>query len=148
GGSRYVSVSAEDDCGVLRTASVTLVAKAPPSGATISAGPTALCRGSAPTAYTASVSGADSQYWELSPSAAGTISNTGTATWSSGFSGTATISFRGENECGQYDSASLMISVASPVNFYEDKDRDGFAIGNPISACENPNPTIYVSEDF
>ncbi len=66
-------------------------------------GETELCIGSTSKLNTAGANNALSYIWEITPSEAGIISETGTnvtAYWNSNYSGTASIKVQAENECG------------------------------------------------
>jgi|GEM_PF-541376 len=58
--------------------------------------------------------GADNYVWELSPGEAGSISGNGlsaTVTWNSTYSGTATVSLAGVNDCGTGETNSIEVAV-------------------------------------
>ena len=80
-------------------------------------GTSSRCEGSGTGSYTTSASNATGYTWSLSPSTAGTISGastTGTVTWASGFSGTATVSVTASG-CGGPSSASSTSVVVTPL---------------------------------
>ena len=72
------------------------------------------CQGAGTTQYTASANYANGYNWELSPAAAGTINNSGLATWSAAFSGTATVKVTA-NGCGLPKSNSVNVNVTPIV---------------------------------
>lgn len=59
---------------------------------------------------------ATSYIWSLNPASAGTVSGTGTTanvTWSSSFTGSATITVKAVNSCGESASSSLTVDVVA-----------------------------------
>src|SRR5690606_37852914 len=148
GESRYVWVRSDDECGDRSLVALTMTARSLPSGATITSGPNARCSGAGTTAYNGTVAHADQVHWGISPTSAGTISPSGSVTWYSCYVGAATISLRGENNCGESNLDSIEVSVMELTSYYEDKDRDGFYVGDPVIACVNPDPDSYVKGEF
>jgi hypothetical protein len=87
--------------------------------------------------YTAlPVAFADSYTWKLEPSDAGVINgtaNTSTVTWNSGFRGTASISVKTANGCGESGFSELLtVNVFSSLGISEQGENSGFSI--------TPNP--------
>jgi len=76
------------------------------------AGTTALCQGASPTDYTTFASDATSYTWTVSGSGntITTGTTTGTVTWASGFSGSATVSVYATG-CGTSTTASTTVTV-------------------------------------
>jgi len=79
-------------------------------------GPTAACAGSTSEYTTEPIFGADTLYWNLLPADAGTITGSGetiSIEWSSDFSGVATLTTQGENQCGiGNESTPLEITIS------------------------------------
>src|SRR5690606_37275003 len=81
-------------------------------------GITTRCQGAGTTAYTTSATNASSYQWAISPTSAGTISGTGTTgtvTWNSGFSGTATIYAAAISCDGSPTASSSRTMVVTPL---------------------------------
>ncbi|MCK5840156.1 MAG: PKD domain-containing protein, partial [Bacteroidales bacterium] len=93
-------------------------------------GPQEICQGSTGITYqTSSVTGANSYYWEISPPSAGTIlggSINAIANWDPGFSGTASVSVSGVNQCGDLgnSSGSLQVTINALPNVFAGADQD------------------------
>jgi len=90
-------------------------------------GPTPLCQGSDNTSYSTSHAlYALSYSWDLSPVTAGAIAGTdtiGTVTWSSSFTGTASVVVKGINECNESswsDPFDIAVNEHPVVNLGED----------------------------
>lgn len=114
-----------------------------PGTAATPTGNTALCANPASTVYsTSGAANATSYVWSLSPSSAGTITGSGasiTIDWDNTYSGTADISVKGVNSCGDGSySASLTVTIS---------DLPGPA-GQPngaTSLCKDAPNTVYVT---
>jgi PKD repeat protein len=93
------------------------------------------------SAYTTSgADNADSYFWSIDPVAAGTISGTGleaVVTWTDGYSGTASITVYGINDCGNGE-----ISDAITAQVYTSQGLDENAIGQ-IRIYPNPNKGTF-----
>jgi hypothetical protein len=80
-----------------------------------------------------------------------------TYTWNNGLgagatksiitAGTYTVTATGANGCTATASIVVTGIVTPQTDFYLDSDNDGFGSGTPISACTNPNPSLYVTQN-
>lgn len=111
------SVSINDGIDVV-TSEVSVESIDVPVQADTPVGDTELCQGGANTLYNINdVTDADSYFWTLNPTSAGSISGTGTSgnvSWSNNFNGTATISVSAVNVCGTGTSSyAITVTVNS-----------------------------------
>ena len=116
-GTAILTVSAAG-CGGPKTTTVTITVTPDVGTSSAPSGSTTVCQGSAATAYTTSAANATSYTWSLSPSTAGTISGTGTTgtvTWSSSYSGTATVSVVANGCNGSSAAATTSVTVTPTV---------------------------------
>jgi len=147
----YVKVKATNTCGD-GSASDTIPTSvsAIPSAATVPTGTNALCMNPTNTTYnTASITNATTYQWILSPSNAGTVSNTGTTAlvdWNNTFTGNVTLTVNGSNSCGNgIVSPALNVVInnipgitstpTGPNSLCQDDDNTNY----------NVNPTTYAS---
>ncbi len=119
-GIAVVQVQGVNNCG-LGPISDSLVITINPTPAAPSqpTGPISLCLNPANSTYSITgVTGATSYQWSISPSGAGLISGTGTTAtvdWNNSFTGTATITASGVNNCGTGSSSTaLSVAISAP----------------------------------
>jgi RHS repeat-associated protein len=120
---------------------LTIVMTPDAGAASTPAGPTTLCQGSAPTAYTSSAANAISYAWSMYPSTAGTISGTGTTgtvTWNSSFSGAAQI-YCDPIGCNGYSGATTAYVTVTPTVSVPS------APSGTTSFCQGGAPTAYTT---
>jgi photosystem II stability/assembly factor-like uncharacterized protein len=116
-GAASIQVEAVNNCGNGTVSpSLTVNVSSAPATATMPTGPISLCVNPVNSTYNcAAITGATSYQWMLSPSTAGTLTNTGiTATidWDNAFTGSVALSVIGVNGCGNGTaSPALNISV-------------------------------------
>jgi photosystem II stability/assembly factor-like uncharacterized protein len=137
----YTVVATATSCtqSMLGTASVYAISS--PAAPLIPTGPATVCN-TLPTTFTASLpANGFTLHWTLDPPTAGTITQPATTTalvtWNTAFSGTASLSVQGENECGAGPaSPALAVSVnAAPAP----------VIDGSSSVCTNQQTTYSVS---
>jgi hypothetical protein len=114
-----------------------------PVAPNITTGPTSVDNFLVPSSnFTSSASTYATSYeWLLEPAEAGIISGTTTSaqvTWSSGFSGTATISARGTNDCG-----AGTYSQSYAVNVYTSQGISEKNLIAGIKLFPNPNDGVF-----
>ena len=88
----------------------------PPEQPETPSGPDSVCNDETSDYQTGGSDDADSYAWTLSPDGAGTITGDGltaTVEWSSDFSGTATVSVAGVNDCGEGEPATMDVEVGA-----------------------------------
>jgi len=123
-----LSVQANGDCGSTAfPPSLQIHLRPFPEQPDMPSGPTPLCQGSANTSYTTNQApNAMSYSWDLAPAEAGTISGTdtiGTISWSSSFTGTASVKVKSINDCNESswsDSINILVNSNPVVNLGED----------------------------
>jgi hypothetical protein len=99
--------------------------------------PSTLCQSVVNSSYTASATNAFSYSWNITPSTAGSISNTGIATWSASFAGTAKVNVTANGQGGDVSTASM--DVTKQANFVFSA-----YINNPSEVCAGEPFTIGV----
>ena len=113
----YYTVEASNGtCETIMTGQVEITIMYTPLEPSALEGPDAVCSSDTSDYTTEGSDGAESYMWALSPEEAGTLESDGTnATvyWNSGFSGTATISVYGINDCGEGNPTEFEVSVES-----------------------------------
>ncbi|MEI6766621.1 MAG: PKD domain-containing protein [Bacteroidota bacterium] len=135
-GNATIAVTSTNSCGTSTAVSLNVSVNPIPGTPTAISGTSPICQGTPSGNYTTTATNATSFNWTLSPSGAGSIIGTGTTgsvTWNSGFSGTATLSVTSTNACGTSSATNLNVIVdpipGVPVN-----------ITGPNSVCQG-NPT-------
>ena len=115
----YTAFATNDNCEVLMAEQIEVSVLPLPSQPAIPTGPIAVC--DEPTSdYTSEGGeGADSYVWMLTPEEAGNITSDGlqaTVNWNSEFTGTATVSLAGVNDCGEGEaSETLEITIGATI---------------------------------
>ena len=144
-GTAVISVTADNKCGNSPSSELSVtILNSLPNAPSKPIGSDSLCVGSAPTQYSIdSLTGATEYVWSISPSAAGSISGSGSTsevTWNSGFIGNASITVYGKNDCGQSPvSESLTVLVSDkPAN-------PGAITGNATSCSGTENYAVSAS---
>jgi RHS repeat-associated protein len=102
------------------------------------AGATTRCIGAGTNTYSATATYATSYSWSMSPVGAGTISSSGVVTWSSSFSGTATVTVRANGCSASTSSASTSVTVNPNVS----------QVSNPAGAtsrCQGTGTSTYAA---
>jgi len=104
-GTVQITVTGENGCGAgISSEALNVIVGAEPEKASVPIGDSQLCQDPGTKIYTtASVIGASSYEWQLSPTEAGSISGnstTATVNWSDIYTGNATISVRAQSGCG------------------------------------------------
>jgi hypothetical protein len=115
-------------------ASGTINAPSTPSGIT------SRCQAAGSDSYTTFSSSAASYTWSISPASAGSVSGTsttGTVTWLSSFSGTATISVTANNACGASSAAATQSVTVSALPVA--------SAGSAINACSGSGTAIAMT---
>ncbi|MFC1733885.1 T9SS type A sorting domain-containing protein [candidate division KSB1 bacterium] len=141
-GTASITVRGVNNCGNgIYSNSITVHIDPLPGQAATPSGNTTLCMNSPNSTYsTSGANDATSYEWTITPVSSGTISGTGTSAvvnWNNTFSGTASISVRGVNNCGNGIYSNSITVHIDPL--------PGLAatpIGN-TSLCENPINTTY-----
>ncbi len=115
GGSRYGTVQLVKNGSQIGVFSVSQAAGQVIVGqVTINSGLTFRCKGSGTSPYTASASNATSYSWAITPTSAGNISSNGTVTWSSNYSGTASVNVTAYGPNSSSSSTNRSVTVESP----------------------------------
>lgn len=123
----YTVYASSASCTVEMSGQVSVVTLYPPEQPGTPTGPDTVCNNETSDYESDGSDDADSYVWTLSPDGAGTITGNGltaTVEWSSDFSGTATVSIAGVNDCGEGDPATMDVEVGaipSPVITGEDE---------------------------
>ncbi|MFZ4399677.1 MAG: PKD domain-containing protein [Bacteroidales bacterium] len=143
-GIAKISVNGNNACGSGVTSDTLLVTVNPmPIKPATPAGITSLCQPAATVNYTTTGSAnAISYLWSIYPASAGSITGTttsSTVTWNASFSGTAKISVKGVNICGNSISSDSLIIIINPL-----PAKPAIPSGS-ISICENATNTNYTS---
>ena len=103
--------------GTMNPSSITI--STVPAIAATPTGTTSMCQGTASGVYTTSGAlGATSYQWDINPSNAGTTSSTSisaTIIWSPLYNGTATVTVRGLNSCGNGVYSSALSVTINPI---------------------------------
>lgn len=114
-----------------------------PVAAAVPAGPVTLCAGGSPSVYTIpAVSYATAYTWALTPANAGTVMPSGTTAsivWNAGFTGTANLTVRGVNSCG---NGPLSPALAITVNATPGQ---AAAPVGPVTLCINSSNSTYTT---
>ncbi len=116
-GTATLSVKAVNSCGTgTASPALSITVNSLPGQAAMPTGPTTLCVNPANTTYqTTGATNASSYTWQLTPSAAGSLTPNGTqvtVNWSNTFTGYAVLTVRGSNSCGNgLNSNGLLITV-------------------------------------
>ena len=138
----YVKVKATNTCGDGNASdTVPTSVSAIPANATTPTGSDILCINPNNTSYnTSAITNAITYQWILSPSNAGTISNTGTSAlvdWNNAFTGNVTLTVNGSNSCGN--------GIVSPALNIVINDIPGVTStpNGPNNLCENNINTDY-----
>ncbi|NOX84566.1 MAG: T9SS type A sorting domain-containing protein [Chlorobi bacterium] len=112
----YTVYGSNGSCTQMMSDQVQVIILFPPLEPGDPTGPDTVCNNET-SDYTSSGSDdADSYVWTLSPDGAGTITGTGlsaTVEWSSDYSGTATVSIAGVNDCGEGNPSSMDVEVGA-----------------------------------
>lgn len=115
-GSYFVTVN--NGCGIKKD-TINITVNPLPGTASAPSGQTLLCQNASNSNYvTSGSSNATSYAWSVSPVSAGIISGTGTTgamDWDPSFSGTATITVKGVNSCGQSTSGATVNVTINPI---------------------------------
>jgi PKD repeat protein len=127
-GYAYIKVQAVNGCGTGPFSPELAIHLRPfPAIPDMPAGAANLCESAGPTQYTTQPAlNALSYSWKLEPTGAGTISGnnvTGTVTWNPGFTGTAQVSVKSENNCNESlwsDPLDVMVSPYPQVDLGAD----------------------------
>ena len=135
-GSVQIFCHGVNACGVGPTSdTLTLTINPLPGKPATPTGLISLCEGTVNTDYntTGSTNGV-TYHWGITPSAAGSISGTGTigtVTWSSTFTGTANIFVIGINACGQGPTSDTLTVTVQPIPHPD--------LGNDLLLCSGDN---------
>lgn len=119
-GTAFIQVQGENDCGVGQASNtLTVVVNPSPSIPAVPTGNTVVCATSPNTSYTTTGGlNATSYIWTIIPGEAGSITgdgNIGTVDWDEDFGGTASISVRGVNDCGEGENSSAVFVTINPL---------------------------------
>lgn len=141
-GEYWVEVTDENTCSNRDT--ILLTMDPLPAGPVINSGPSSVDIFVGTTSdYTSTVSPfADSYEWQLLPAEAGSIAGSGTTaqvTWSAGYIGTAQVSVRGINDCGEGNFSQVF-----PVSVYSSQAIGEKETISGIKLYPNPNDGIFV----
>ncbi len=139
GQSTTYTVTGSVGCGNTDNDTVTItVDDALGTVSTITGGVSVRCIGdSTPTDYNAQATGAESYSWDIAPSTAGNITNTGIVSWNSSFHGDATITVTPSNSCSTGTPTSRIVSVSKEPISYELK-------ASSLSVCTNGTTSIFI----
>ncbi len=140
GTTPVISVTATNGCGTSSAATLNVTVTPTVGTPSTPSGSTTLCQGASPTAYTTSATNATSYTWSITGSG-NSISGTGTTstvTWSSTYSGTATISVTATNSCGTSSAATLNVTVTPTVG-------TPTTPSGSTSLCFGASPTAYTT---
>jgi len=110
----YTVYGSNGSCNQLMSDQVQVIILFPPLEPGNPTGPETVCNDETSDYESAGSDDADSYVWSLTPDDAGTITGNGlsaTVEWSSNFSGTATVSIAGVNDCGEGNPSSLDVEV-------------------------------------
>ncbi|HMJ67787.1 MAG TPA: RHS repeat-associated core domain-containing protein [Cyclobacteriaceae bacterium] len=110
----YTVSGQELTCNTSTSASITVNVSVKAGQVSAPSGTTAFCQGTVSSSnYSASATNASSYQWGLSPGGAGSINSSGSVTWNSGFSGTATVSITAFSAtyCSYTTSNSTQVTV-------------------------------------
>lgn len=120
-----------------------ILVKGPPGQPGDISGETDICQGTQSSNYTIEpIPFADDYEWELSPDDAGMLTSSGPIAvidWDPGFLGTASITVRGVNECGNGPYADDLVISVNAVPGKAGKPE------GPQTLCRNPGNTSYTS---
>ncbi|WP_421806108.1 DUF6443 domain-containing protein [Flagellimonas sp.] len=149
-GTYHIEAESNDpnnDCGVTVGTHTVVIGLEPDIGNLSQiTGPESLCQSALTSStYTTNASNAVSYIWNIAPVSAGSIEN-GVVSWNTAYFGNVTISVTAADACGATVTQSLTVSITNEMNYFEDKDRDGFYI-DVVTACANPDTNIYVTQD-
>lgn len=112
----YEVSAASDFCEIYMPDQILVIVNYAPNEPGQPEGPVVACNVETSDYTSTGITGADSYVWELNPSEAGTINATelsATVTWNDAYSGTATVSLAGVNDCGEGDASTLEVAVNS-----------------------------------
>jgi hypothetical protein len=140
----WVEVTDANSCSARDT--VVLTMDPLPVAPEITTGPTSVDNFTSPsTSYTCSASAYANTYeWRLEPPEAGSIAVIGAGgpeagvTWASGFTGTASLSVNGRNDCGEGNN-----SQPYPINVYSSQGIDEKSLITGIKLYPNPNDGVF-----
>ena len=141
-GTVELLVRAVNSCNASSYSPLLTIAVAPlPNTLSQPTGLTSLCQNAINTEYTiAEAANADSYTWSISPSAAGTVSGTGTIgtiDWAESFHGNANISVYGVNECGNSVASQALQVIIVPLPVKPNTPT------GTISLCQNQTNISY-----
>jgi len=144
-GNAYLTVAGENSCGAGITSDALVIAIDPvPGTASTPTGPDNVCAGSQNEEYnTTGASNASSYDWILEPAESGTISGTGTAAyvnWDVDFTGLASISVVGTNDCGTGTISGILEVAVDPF------PADATVPSGDTELCENPLSSTYTTD--
>jgi hypothetical protein len=118
-GTATISVTGRNSCGDgTKSKPLTVEIHAPPVQAAAPLGPITICAGIPNSTYSTGSINASSYVWMISPSNAGSIVASDTSavvTWNSSFTGAATMSVKGSNDCGDGPVSDFLNVTVSPL---------------------------------
>lgn len=111
-------------------------------------GEIALCINSADKTYTIdAVANAASYVWAIAPANAGTIASSGASAvvnWNDAFAGTATISVKAQNSCGESNQVALDVEISPAPAATFTSDANSVQVGGSINfAATEQNAASY-----
>lgn len=112
----YTAFGSNGNCNQVMDEQVQVIILYPPLEPGNPTGPETVCNDETSDYESTGSDDADSYVWTLDPAEAGTITGDGlsaTVEWSSDFSGTATVSIAGVNDCGEGNPSSLDVEVGA-----------------------------------
>jgi len=143
-GQATLTVTGVNSCGngTVSNGLIINISAAPQTPAAI-VGETALCQNAANTNYSTNGStGATAYTWTLNPANAGTIVGSGTSItvdWNDTYTGNATLSVVGENDCGPSTAVTLAVEILQAPAQPE-------APSGETILCQNAENTEYTTE--
>lgn len=138
----YEVIGSSDYCNAFMQNQLQVIEINAPGQAGMPEGPEAVCQEVSSEYITSGAANADSYAWTLTPDEAGTLAPSGmevTITWNAGFSGTASLSVIGTNDCGDGE-ASAVLEVS--VNYLPAPEIAGLNL-----ICELEDASYSVAED-